>query len=162
MYTFRVCTRNLHNHWFVLRYHIRIVSVCFLDAAMYTPAYLHTFIGCDKTPVFTQALKIQKLNERNDVQYCVLLLVVALHTWITHGRHCHTPTYSQRGVVHMADNVWEQLQSVSWPQKGCCDYISQRLVILVVQHHGVSCVHWCPQSNVPAEVKGCHGVSSNR
>lgn len=33
---------------------------------MYTPAYLHTFIGCDKTPVFTQALKIQKLNERND------------------------------------------------------------------------------------------------
>ena len=35
---------------------------------MYTSAYLHTFIGCDKTPVLAQALKIQKLNKRNDVQ----------------------------------------------------------------------------------------------
>lgn len=44
---------------------------------MYTPAYLHTFIGCDKTPVFTQALKIQKLNERNDVVYpCLLSLYI--------------------------------------------------------------------------------------
>lgn len=66
---------------------------------MHTPAYLHTFIGCDKTPVFTQALQIQKLNERNDVQCCVPLLVVTLHTLITHGRHGHAPTYSQRGVV---------------------------------------------------------------
>lgn len=88
-----------------LRYGIRIVSVYFLDAAMYTPAYLHTFIGCNKTPVFTQALKIQKLNERNDVQCCVPLLVVTIHTWITHERHCQTHTYLQGGMVDVAQRL---------------------------------------------------------
>lgn len=34
-----------------------------------------------------------------------------------------------------------KLESVSWPPKGRCDYISQQLVLLVVQHHGVKCVH---------------------
>lgn len=33
--------------------------------------------------------------------------------------------------------VIRALESVSWPQKGCCDYISQKLLLLVVQHHGV-------------------------
>lgn len=88
---------------------------------MHTPAYLHTFIGCNKTPVFTQALKIQKLNERNDVQFCVPLLVVTLRTWITHGRHCHHPntfivghdTYSKQCL-----RTTRVLENVSWPQKG--------------------------------------------
>lgn len=91
---------------------------------MYTPAYLHTFIGCDKTPVLTQALIIQKLNERNDVQCCVPLLVVALHTCIRPERHCH-------GAKHL--RAIRELKNVSWPQKGCCDFISQKLI----QHHVV-------------------------
>jgi len=45
-----------------------------MNVARYTPAYIYryiyiglyiyTFIGCDKTPVFKQAFKIQKLNEK--------------------------------------------------------------------------------------------------
>lgn len=78
-------------------------SVCVLDAAMYTPAYLHTFIGCDKTPVFTQALKIQKLNERNDVQivYPCLLSLVSL---VVNMDGTVTPlTCSQQGEIHQSD-----------------------------------------------------------
>lgn len=122
MYTYRVYTKNLHNHWFVLRYGLRIVSACVLDAAMHFPAYLHTFIGCDKTPVFTQALKIQKLNERNDVQCCVPLLVVTLHTWITHGRHSHT----RPDVEHLA--VW----AMSLKKTMLWQHFSED-----PQHHGV-------------------------
>lgn len=39
-----------------------------------------------QTPVLTQALQIQKLNERNDVQCCVPSLNIALHDWNMHGQ----------------------------------------------------------------------------
>lgn len=94
-----------------LRYGIRIVSVCFLNAVKSTSAYLHTFIGCDKTPVFAQALKIHKLNERNDVQCCVPLLVVPLHTCIIHRqRHRRASPHVHSGVLHMEPVVYKEVR----------------------------------------------------
>lgn len=97
-----------------------------------------------KTPVFTQALQIQKLNERNEIQCCVPLLLVALLIHELHTDGTITPYIfiAGRGTCSkQCLRAIRELKSVSWPQKGCCDYISQKLILLVVQHHGVSCVH---------------------
>lgn len=103
----------------------------------YTSAYLHTFIGCDKTPVFAQAFANSKTEWKGmmyNVAYPPCLSSLYMHEsgadgGVTKSQWCPTAIGPQTG------GGW-------WV---CRDYISQKL--LVVQHHGV-----CSLSTVTASV----------
>lgn len=122
---------------------------CFLDAVTYTSVYLHTFIGCDKTPVFAQAFANSKI-EWKGMMYNVAYSPPACRPF--------TCTSQAQTVASQRDS--DVLQR-SWAQTGLgggfvVTTFSQRL--LVVQHHGV-----CSLSTDTTSVlqKGCRRGSTN-